>query len=116
MSSMTRGDVVDETPTLDTLRVSTDAAGVQGNKHSTNAQFSADGRTVVFQSDANNLVAGDSNGSYDVFVKDLQSGAIQRVSTDAGGVQGNYGSSNAQFLRRRSHRGLRERRQQPGSR
>jgi tricorn protease-like protein len=91
------GDVVDETPTLDTLRVSTDAAGVQGNKHSTNAQFSADGRTVVFQSDANNLVAGDSNGSYDVFVKDLQSGAIQRVSTDAGGVQGNYGSSNAQF-------------------
>jgi Ca2+-binding RTX toxin-like protein len=38
------GDVVDETPTLDPLRVSTDAGGVQGNGQSNNAQFSADGR------------------------------------------------------------------------
>jgi hypothetical protein len=92
------GDVVDETPTLDPLRVSTDAAGVQGNGSSQDAQFSADGRYVVFESDASNLVAGDSNGANDIFVKDLQSGAIQRVSTDAAGVQGNRLSSyNAQF-------------------
>jgi Ca2+-binding RTX toxin-like protein len=78
-------------------RVSTDAAGVQGNSHSTNAQFSADGRYVVFKSLANNLVSGDSNNAYDIFVKDLQSGAIQRVSSDAIGTQGNDGSSNAQF-------------------
>jgi Ca2+-binding RTX toxin-like protein len=38
------GDVVDETPTLDPLRVSTDAGGVQGNGRSNNAQISADGR------------------------------------------------------------------------
>jgi Ca2+-binding RTX toxin-like protein len=82
------GDVVDETPTLDTLRVSTNAAGVQGNGSSSTARFSADGRTVVFESAASNLVAGDSNGAKDIFVKDLQSGAIQRVSTDAAGGAG----------------------------
>jgi Ca2+-binding RTX toxin-like protein len=91
------GDVVDETPTLDPLRVSTDAAGVQGNDSSSNAQFSADGRYVVFRSAASNLVAGDSNGTNDIFVKDLQSGAIQRVSTDAAGAQGNGSSYRAQF-------------------
>jgi tricorn protease-like protein len=78
-------------------RVSTDAAGAQGNGASSKAQFSADGRTVVFESYASNLVNGDSNGANDIFVKNLQSGAIQRVSSDAAGVQGNYGSSNAQF-------------------
>jgi hypothetical protein len=78
-------------------RVSTDAAGAQCNGGSAYAQFSADGRTVVFQSDASNLVAGDSNNRQDIFVKDLQSGAIQRVSTDATGVQGNNSSFFAQF-------------------
>jgi Ca2+-binding RTX toxin-like protein len=91
------GDVVDETPTPDPLRVSTDAGGVQGNGRSNNAQISADGRTVLFDSEASNLVAGDSNGAKDIFVKDLQSGAIQRVSTDAAGVQGNDGSEDARF-------------------
>ena len=91
------GDVVDETPTLDPLRVSTDAAGAQGNGQSFNARFSTDGRTVVFESYASNLVAGDSNNNLDIFVKDLQSGGIQRVSTDAAGVQGNSSSLNAQL-------------------
>jgi Ca2+-binding RTX toxin-like protein len=91
------GDVVDETPTLDPLRVSTDAGGIQGNGQSTNAQFSFDGHFVVFQSFASNLVAGDSNNHLDIFVKDLQSSAVQRVSTDAAGVQGNSSSYNAQF-------------------
>jgi Ca2+-binding RTX toxin-like protein len=91
------GDVVNETPTPDPLRVSTNAGGVQGNGQSQNAQFSADGRSVVFASDASNLVAGDSNGHRDIFVKDLQSGAIQRVSTDAAGVQSNSSSFNVQI-------------------
>ncbi len=91
------GDVVDETPTPDPLRVSTDAAGVQGNGRSTNAQISADGRIVLFDSEASNLVAGDSNGAKDLFVKDLQSGAIQRVSTDVSGAQGNDYSEDAHF-------------------
>jgi hypothetical protein len=42
-------------------------------------------------------VAGDSNSVSDVFVKDLQSGAIERVSSDAAGVQGNGSSYHAGF-------------------
>jgi Ca2+-binding RTX toxin-like protein len=58
------GDVVIEeqaTPVAGVLRVSTDAAGVQGNNVSSDASFSADGRYVVFQSLTSNLVAGDTN-------------------------------------------------------
>ena len=55
-----------------------------GRRETTSYSFriSADGRYVAFYSDASNLVAGDTNGTYDVFVKDLQTGAITRVSAD----------------------------------
>jgi Tol biopolymer transport system component len=56
--------------------------------------ISADGRFVAFSSFADNLVAGDTNGTYDVFVKDLQTGTITRVSTDSAGTQGNSASLN----------------------
>ncbi len=48
-------DVVNETPTVDTRFVSTDAAGAQANSSSMNGQFSADGRHVLFESSASNL-------------------------------------------------------------
>jgi hypothetical protein len=35
---------------------------------------------VAFESDASNLVAGDTNGRMDVFVRDRQSGTTERVS------------------------------------
>ncbi|MFG1339985.1 VCBS domain-containing protein [Xanthobacter autotrophicus] len=74
-------------------RVSTDAAGVQGNSESSDPVFSPDGTKVAFSSDASNLVAGDNNNSTDIFVKDLTTGAVTRVSTDAAGAQGNGGDS-----------------------
>ena len=70
-------------------RVSTDANGGQGNANSYTPSISADGRYVAFTSYASNLVPGDTNGTSDVFVRDLQTGAITRVSTDADGDQGN---------------------------
>ncbi len=79
------------------LRVSTSAAGGQGNGGSVSADISADGRYVLFESDASNLVAGDVNGKGDVFVKDLQSGTIQLVSTSTTGEQGKWDSGNAHF-------------------
>ncbi len=79
------------------VRVSTTAAGVEGNNASDVASFSADGSRVVFQSTATNLVAGDTNGSWDIFVKDPATGAITRVSTDVNGVQGNASSLEASF-------------------
>lgn len=70
--------------------VSADADGVPGNKASglEALALSADGRFVIFESEADNLVGGDANGKRDVFIKDTQTGAIAVVSTDGAGVQG----------------------------
>jgi Ca2+-binding RTX toxin-like protein len=110
------GDQITEYSGVDPIRVSSNAAGVQGNADSSRAQFSADGRTVVFESSASNLVAGDINGAWDLFVKDLQSGAIQRVSTDAAGAQGNGNSYNARFSADGRSVVFESSRQQPGGR
>ena len=72
-----------------TERVSVDSAGAQGNASSLYASLSADGRRVAFQSDATNLVAGDTNGWPDVFVHDRESGTTERASVATGGAQGN---------------------------
>src|SRR5262245_9829024 len=56
-----------------TTRVSVASDGTQGNagtQYLPQPAISADGRFVAFQSDASNLVAGDTNGFYDVFVHD----------------------------------------------
>lgn len=74
------------------MRVSTDAAGGQGDGNSATASVSADGRYVAFYAEATNLVLDDGNGYGDVFLKDTQTGMIIRVSTDSEGGQGN-GSS-----------------------
>ncbi len=66
---------------------STSASGAAGNGDSQSATISADGRLVAFDSAASNLVAGDSNGVNDVFVKDMHSGAVRRVSLNASGAQ-----------------------------
>ncbi len=50
--------------------------------------ISGDGRYVAFASSASNLVAGDTNNALDVFRHDRLTGAIERVSITAGGVQG----------------------------
>jgi archaellum component FlaF (FlaF/FlaG flagellin family) len=73
----------------ETTRVSVDSAGVQGNSESSAPSISTDGRFVAFYSRASNLVPGDTNGTYDVFVHDRARGQISRVSVDSAGVQGN---------------------------
>jgi Ca2+-binding RTX toxin-like protein len=84
-------------PVSEITLVSSDAAGNEGNSYSQlhvdgglpSGHLSEDGRYVIFESTASNLVPGDSNGQYDIFVRDLQTGNITRVSTDAAGVQAN---------------------------
>jgi len=71
-----------------TERVSVATGGVQGNHHSLNPSISADGRYVAFWSWATNLVAGDTNGGFDVFVHDRATGITERVSVATGGGQG----------------------------
>jgi Tol biopolymer transport system component len=76
-----------------TTRVSVDSAGVPGDAASGSPSISWNGQVVAFASNATNLVAGDTNGTGDVFVHDLASGVTQRVSVDGSGLQGNSLSS-----------------------
>lgn len=83
--------------TGDVSRISTNSAGVESNGFSDGAAFSPDGTKVVFWSNASNLVSGDTNGVRDIFVKDLITGEIVRISTDIAGSQGNNESLHARF-------------------
>jgi Tol biopolymer transport system component len=62
---------------------------VETDQYSYNPSISADGRYVAFESYATSLVAGDTNGNYDIFVRDRQAGTTSLVSKSSAGVQGN---------------------------
>jgi Tol biopolymer transport system component len=70
-----------------TTRVSAGDAG-EADALSLAALVSANGRTVVFSSNASNLVLADDNGAMDVFVKDRAGGRISRVSVGPLGEAG----------------------------
>ncbi len=53
-----------------TIRISTASNGEAGNKWATRPAISGDGNSIAFQSTSANLVAGDNNGSWDIFVFD----------------------------------------------
>ncbi|MGZ8144244.1 MAG: TolB family protein [Methylosarcina sp.] len=79
-----------------TQRVSVSSEGVEGNNYSNSApSISGDGRYVAFNSEATNLVANDTNGLPDVFVRDLKTGVTQRVSVNSEEVEGNYGGGSS---------------------
>jgi Tol biopolymer transport system component len=70
------------------------AAGAKGNHGSTAAALAPGGRFVAFSSNATNLHADDADALADVFVRDLQTGALELVSraSGAGGAKGNASS------------------------
>jgi len=90
MSRVYREDTLDGTRVL----VSSSSAGEPANYHADEPFASWDGRYVAFSSRADNLVAGDTNGRMDVFLKDMLTGALTRLSTDSNGAQGTGGSYN----------------------
>ena len=74
-------------------RISIGTGGEGANAMSNHGEISANGRFIAFDSDANNLVAGDTNGFGDVFLRDLQLGTTILISIAANGTQGDNGSS-----------------------
>ncbi len=87
-----------------TTMVSVDSFGAQGDSFSERPDISGDGRYVAFESAASNLVSGDANGEWDVFVHDRDSdadavfdepGAVSTVlvNVDSSGNQGTGGAS-----------------------
>jgi Tol biopolymer transport system component len=63
-----------------------------GNGLSTDAHISGDGAYVVFTSAASDLVAGDTNGTTDVFRRNLLTNSTELVSATPGGAPGNAAS------------------------
>ncbi|MDP9226624.1 MAG: hypothetical protein M3P18_22850 [Actinomycetota bacterium] len=72
-----------------TRRVSVGPGGRQANEGSDTPAISADGRFVAFSSFASNLVAGDTNGAGDIFVRDVLAGVTRRVSVGSAGRPAN---------------------------
>jgi len=86
---------VHDRQTGQTSCVSVSPSGEVGTNYTFNPMLSGDGRYVVFYSYASNLVASDTNGKSDVFVRDMQLGQTFLVSVSSAGVQGNQGASTA---------------------
>ena len=76
----------------DTTLISRALDGTAGNGDSNAPAISDDGSLVVFESRATNLVAGDTNGSPDVFLYDVQTGETALISKAPDGSPGNGGS------------------------
>jgi hypothetical protein len=63
-----------------------------GNGSSQQTMLSADGRFIMFESTANNLVSSDTNNSEDVFVRDVSNNSTSRISISTAGTQANSDS------------------------
>ena len=76
-----------------TERVNVDSAGNEALGHSDFGDISADGRYVVFTSNAPNLVPNDTNGWEDIFLRDRQLGTTERVNISTSGAQTSFWST-----------------------
>lgn len=74
----------------DTLtRISRASDGTPANGDSLSPVVSNDGQWIVFASQADNLVAGDTNGVSDIFLHHITAGLTRRLSTAQDGTPGN---------------------------
>ena len=74
-----------------TTLVSVASSGAREDADTYYSTLSGNGNIVAFESNATNLVPGDTNGNSDVFVRNLLTGKTKRVSVDSNGVQANGG-------------------------
>ncbi|MEU1476440.1 hypothetical protein [Streptomyces sp. NPDC005760] len=82
-----------------TEKVSVAPDGTEADASSSDQSLSADGRYVAFVSSADNLVANDTDGTADAFVRDLRTGTTRLASTDAdSGVASVSLSGNGRYL------------------
>jgi Tol biopolymer transport system component len=74
-------------PSTATMRVSVSSAGVQADRDAYAVGLSGNGRLVLINAQATDLVPGDTNKRWDVFVHDRSNGKTERVSVSTGGDQ-----------------------------
>lgn len=82
-----------------TVCVSLPWNGGEADSASHAAAISGDGRCVLFTSDATNLVPGDTNGKYDLFLRDLELGTLERVNLSHDGLEADDSASGARSSR-----------------
>lgn len=73
---------------------SVSAAGVQNNALIYNAEISADGRYVVFNTPASNLVSGDANANPNTFLRDRVLGTTECIDVGPDGLPVGFGGDN----------------------
>jgi len=73
--------------TTERVSISDTEQQAENSKPSYGASISDDGRRVAFASYATNLVTGDTNNGWDIFVRDRFAGTTVRASTGTGGTQ-----------------------------
>ena len=84
--------------------VSSDASGVSGVSSGISSVlnsllgFSPDGLSVIFSSNANNLVPNDTNNQSDIFIKNIQTGAIQLYSIHGANTFGDQLSPDGNYV------------------
>jgi len=66
--------------TAETVLVSKRLDNTIANQHCANPSIGGDGTIVVFETEASNLIGDDTNGVFDIYMKDMLSGAISRIS------------------------------------
>jgi hypothetical protein len=74
--------------TGDITLASTSDSGIKGNNVSVDASLSDDGTRVGFFSGATNFDAADTDSDFDVYVKDLSTGAVTLASASDSGISG----------------------------
>ena len=74
-----------------TTLASVNAAGAKANAASAMFEMTPDARFILFKSGASNLVAGDTNGLSDVFVRDRQTGQVTRENVGSDAAQQTFG-------------------------
>lgn len=78
--------------TTSRVSIATGVSGAEGNGGSFEAAVSGNGQLVAFISQAANLVTGDTNNAFDVFVRDLTANTTARVSVAGASTQVNKDS------------------------
>lgn len=78
-------------------RVSISSAGVQGNERTFVADMTPDGRFVVMETLASNLVPNDLNQTWDVILRDRVSNTTERISVTAANSEPNGSSRGARI-------------------
>lgn len=73
-------------------RITATADGAAPNGDSEFASVSDDGNLLAFESEASNLVDGDTNGEADVFVRDRAAGTTRLISRSSSGGDSDGGS------------------------